>query len=72
MTEIVCNSSPISQKGGVAVLCPVAVLGTFPYRPMNIHARILHGILGGPKLDDSTISDAAGGLLNSYRPMFFL
>ena len=31
MTPIVCNISPISQKGGVAVLCPVAVLGTFPY-----------------------------------------
>ena len=31
MTRFVCNSSPISQKGGVAVLCPVAVLGTFPY-----------------------------------------
>ena len=31
MTPVLCNSSPISQKGGVAVLCPVAVLGTFPY-----------------------------------------
>ena len=31
MTSVLYNSSPISQKGGVAVLCPVAVLGTFPY-----------------------------------------
>ena len=31
MTPVLCNSSPISQKGGVAVLCPVALLGTFPY-----------------------------------------
>ena len=31
MTPVLCNISPISQKGGVAVLCPVAVLGTFPY-----------------------------------------
>ena len=31
MTPGLCNSFPISQKGGVAVLCPVAVLGTFPY-----------------------------------------
>ena len=31
MTQFLCNSSPISQKGGVAVLCPVAVLGTFTY-----------------------------------------
>ena len=31
MTPLLCNSSPISQNGGVAVLCPVAVLGTFPY-----------------------------------------
>ena len=31
MTPFLCNSSPISQKGGVAVLCPVVVLGTFPY-----------------------------------------
>ena len=31
MMPVLCNSSPISQKGGVAVLCPVAVLGTFPY-----------------------------------------
>ena len=31
MTQFLCNSSPISQKGGVAVSCPVAVLGTFPY-----------------------------------------
>ena len=30
MTPVLCNSSPISQKGGMAVLCPVAVLGTFP------------------------------------------
>ena len=31
MTPLLCNSSPISQNGRVAVLCPVAVLGTFPY-----------------------------------------
>ena len=31
MTPVLSNSSPIYQKGGVAVLCPVAVLGTFPY-----------------------------------------
>ena len=31
MTPVLYNSSPISQKGGVAVLCPVAVLGTFHY-----------------------------------------
>ena len=31
MTPVLCNRSPISQKGGVAVLCPVAVLGMFPY-----------------------------------------
>ena len=31
MMPVLCNGSPISQKGGVAVLCPVAVLGTFPY-----------------------------------------
>ena len=31
MASVLYNSSPISQKGGVAVLCPVAVLGTFPY-----------------------------------------
>ena len=30
MTPVLCNSPPISQKGVVAVLCPVAVLGTFP------------------------------------------
>ena len=31
MTPCLCNSSPISQKGGMAVLCPVAILGTFTY-----------------------------------------
>ena len=31
MTSVLCNSSPISQKCGVAVLCPLAVLGTFAY-----------------------------------------
>ena len=35
MTPVLCNTSPISQKGGVAVLCPVAVLGTFLYIIMN-------------------------------------
>ena len=30
MAPFLYNSFPISQKGGVAVLCPVAVLGTFP------------------------------------------
>ena len=29
-TPVLCNSAPISQKGVVAVLCPVAVLGKFP------------------------------------------
>ena len=28
MVPVLCNSSHISQKGGLAVLCPVAVLGT--------------------------------------------
>ena len=35
MTQFVCNSSPIFQKGGVAVLCPVAALGTFPMASLS-------------------------------------
>ena len=40
MTPVLYNSSPISQKGGVAVLCPVAVLGTFPYSNTSISSSI--------------------------------
>ena len=42
MTPVLCNSSPHSQKGGVAVLCPVAVLGTSPYRALCVSV-LLYG-----------------------------
>ena len=32
ITPVFCNNSPLSQKGGVAVLCPVAVLGNIRKR----------------------------------------
>ena len=44
ITPMLCNSSPISENGGVAVLCTVAVLGTSHYYKGRLIVTLITGI----------------------------